>query len=169
MNLLRIGLVPLVTALACSPAPAPVDAAVDVPITGAVVELGTGQLSWEDIPPSGARVELIHGPQGGYHIFGRVRFESMGDMVTVRFRVTPVAGGAPVNNPEDGIRLSPGRGLLPTSRGFESASALLVVLTEIRDPTPVVGRRFRFEALVTSADGARTVTAAREVTIVDET
>jgi hypothetical protein len=32
------------------------------------VQLGTGTASFVELPPSGGRVELVHGPQGGYHI-----------------------------------------------------------------------------------------------------
>ena len=39
-----------------------------------MLELGSGQLAWEPLRPTGNRLELIHGPQGGYHVFGRVRF-----------------------------------------------------------------------------------------------
>lgn len=34
--------------------------------------LGTGERSWEDLPDDG-RLELIHGPQGGYHVLVSLR------------------------------------------------------------------------------------------------
>jgi hypothetical protein len=167
----------LATAMAaCGTAtPPPNDGGVETdrpqPDGGAVrVELGTGQLHWEDLSSQGTRVELIHGPQGGYHIFGRVRFEGVGPEVHVRFRVTPLEGGAPVNDPNDRLRLVPGRGLVPLTQGWETSNAQLVVLTTITGPAAVVGRRFRFEAIVSSVANADIqATDTREVVIVDDT
>ena len=157
----------------CRSGAAPSDAAGDVTADAPSVrmELGSGQLHWEDLPAS-ARVELIHGPQGGWHIFGRVRFDRLGPSVAVTFRVTPLAGGAPLNDPAERIRLAEGRGLVPINNAWECSNALLVVLTALRDETAaaaVVGQRFRFETTVTSVETGQSATTAREITIVNDT
>lgn len=164
-----------VTLLAgCSP-PAPgADGGTDAgradrpPVVDPTLELGTGQSSWEDLP-EGAPVELIHGPQGGYHLFARIRERQLGGDVMVSFRVTPVDGGDAINDPEDRIRLLESRGLLRTSTGWESSSALLVILTRIRGPSEVVGRRFVLEASATPAGSTAVSTVRRTVLVVDET
>jgi hypothetical protein len=135
------------------------------------IDLGSGQLHWEDLSPT-ARVELIHGPQGGWHIFGRVRFDRLGPAVAITFRVTPLAGGAPLNDPLERIRLAEGRGLVVGNGAWESSNALLVVLTTLRSEpaaAAVVGQRFRFETTVTSIETGQSATTAREITIVNDT
>lgn len=147
----------------------------DGPNADPTFELGTGQLGWETLPPFGGRAELIHGPQGGYHIFGRVRYTGLSPDVRVWFRVTPVEGGAPLNDPTDRIRLyydvntMTSRGLLRTAAGWESSNALLVILVNIQGPAGVVGRRFRFEAFAQAAGSDAIATTEREITIVDKT
>lgn len=158
------------TAHGCTSAPTTADAATDdrPSVVDPLVEIGTGQSSWESLP-DGAPVELIHGPQGGYHLFARIREQRLGGDVQVTFRVTPVEGGDPVNDPADRIRLLEGRGLLRTGQGWESSSALLVILTRIRGPSEVVGRRFVLEANVATTGSTAVSTVRRTVTIVDET
>lgn len=137
------------------------------------MDLGTGQLSWEPLDTTGGtRVELIHGPQGGYHLFGRVRYTSLGPDVYVRFRVTPVDGGSPLNDPAERIHLIEGRGLARAGNGWETPNAQLVVLVNIQNPDAVVGRRVRFEVSVAPSPGLETTPAlrvSREVLIVDDT
>lgn len=137
-------------------------------IVDPTLELGTGQSSWEPLP-EGARVELIHGPQGGYHLFARFRQRQLGGDVQVTFRVFPSGGGEPVNDPTDRIRVLEGRGLIRTSQGWESSSALLVILVQVRNPSEVVGRSFVLEANVTPTGSGATATTRRTITIIDET
>ena len=157
-----------------NPAPTPADAAADLPgsdggvIVDPTLELGTGQSSWESLP-EGARVELIHGPQGGYHLFARFRERELGGDVRVTFRVVPVDGGEAINDPTDRIRVLEGRGLIRTAQGWESASALLVILVRVQAPSEVVGRSFVLEANLTHTGSGATATIRRTITIIDET
>lgn len=156
-------------AAACSddPAPAPTpntyDASAAIPL-----ELGTGRMAYEVVPPFGATAELVHGPQGGYHIYGRYRFSGFAPDVYVSFRVTPAEGGAPLNNPEDRVRRLDQRGLQHAGSAWECAFPELVILTAIHGPADVVGRRFRWEIFVRSAATGQIATTEREITIVDE-
>ncbi len=164
----------LLASLGCSPAPPSVnDAGTDAPSPSGTVDLGTGQLSWEPLDPAGGtRVELIHGPQGGYHLFGRVRYTGVGPDVYVRFRVTPVDGASPLNDPAERIHLIEGRGLARVGNGWETPNAQLVVLVNIQTPSAVVGRRVRFEVSVAPSPGLETTPAlrvSREVLVVDDT
>ncbi len=173
MNRPAFSVVPLVFALAGCPSPKPPDdAAGDAIVALGTADLGTGQLAWEPLAPSGTHVELIHGPQGGYHIFGRVRFDRLGPDVYVRFRVTPSAGGAPLNDPTERVHLVEGRNLMRTAAGWEAANAMLVVLTAVHGPAEVVGRSFRLEATITPSPAVPEtpgVTVSRDIVIVDET
>lgn len=154
----------------CSDVTPPADAAPpDRPqVVDPSLELGTGQSFWEPLP-DGAAMELIHGPQGGYHLFARIREQSLGGDVNVTFRVTPVEGGEALNDPSDRIRLIENRGLLRTGAGWESSSALLVILTRIRGPSEVVGRRLILEASVTPNGTTSTSAVRRTITVVDDT
>ncbi|MBI5516787.1 MAG: hypothetical protein HY909_23585 [Deltaproteobacteria bacterium] len=133
---------------------------------GVEVDLGTGQSYWTELPPTGAETELIHGPQGGYHIFGRVRFRGMQPDVLVSFQVTPAEGGPSLTDHEELPRIER-RGLVRTEQGFESSSPELVILTRIRGPTEVVGRRFTLSVTLRERASGRVASASRAVTIVD--
>lgn len=134
------------------------------------LEFGTGQLEWEPVSARGSALELIHGPQGGYHLFGRVRSARLPPAVELRFRVTRAAGGAALNNPEERITLRLGRGLRPApTGGWETSNALLVVLENIRGPEAVVGQTLRIETIARPLDDTRAAVQVREVRVVDKT
>ncbi len=165
-------------ALGCGPTPTPNDGGVvDGPgldggpdASGPVLELGSGQLAWEPLRPSGNRLELIHGPQGGYHVFGRVRFRGLGSDVYVSFRVTPAGGGPAINDPASRVRLRDTRGLVRLGDDtYETSGAQLVILEAIRGPDEVVGRGYRLEMTVQRFESTQTISASAEITIVDET
>lgn len=162
-----------VTTAGCPRTPAASDATADLPLSdGALVdptlELGTGQTYFETLAERNQRVELIHGPQGGYHIFARVRFERLGGDVYATFRITPIEGGAPINAFTERMHLAEGMGLVREGRGWASSNALLVILSEIHAPTEVVGRRFRWELSVRPQGTEQSVTTSNDITIVDE-
>jgi hypothetical protein len=136
------------------------------PVPGVSVELGTGQSYWTELPPSGAETELIHGPQGGYHVFGRVRFRGFQPDVLVNFRVTAEGSSALLTEDAELPRIER-RGLVRTEQGFESSSPELVILTRIRGPTEVVGRRHLLTVTVRERASGRVAGASRLVTIVD--
>jgi hypothetical protein len=131
------------------------------------VELGWGSRPFEEVPAVGGDAPLVHGPQGGFHILGRLRMRGLSPDVYVSFRLSPAEGGALVNDPLDRVRRIDGRGLTRVGDAWESSAAELVVLTAIRGPGEVDGRRFRWEVVVEEAGTGRVATAAREVTIVD--
>ena len=140
----------------------------DQSLTAVSLEVGTGQATFEAVPPVGGSVELVHGPQGGYHFLGRCRFTGLPPDVYLSFRVTPVEGGDPVNNPADRVHRMAQQGLVQDGDAWESAFGELVILTAIRSPADVVGRRFVWETSLQSAATHQVVTAQREITIVDE-
>lgn len=165
------GIVPLVALIATTSA-CPVtplqDASTDVVANDPTLELGTGQSYFETVTERGGRVELIHGTQGGYHLFARLRFERLGPEVYTTFRVTPLAGGAPINTATERLRMAEGAGLVREGRGWASSNAILVVLTEIHAPAEVVGQRFRWEVTVRPVSSTQSTTTSHDITIVDE-
>lgn len=56
----------------CGPDETPVDDGCDVPATALDVEVGTGLDEFEPIT-DGAKVSLIYGPQGGFHLWTAIR------------------------------------------------------------------------------------------------
>ncbi len=134
------------------------------------LEFGTGQLDWEPVAPQGTPLELIHGPQGGYHLFGRLRSARLPGAVEVRFRVTTLTSPEALNNPDERITLRLGRGLRPApDQGWETSGPLLLVLESVRDPAAVVGRTLRVEALVRPLDETRAARVTRDIVVVDDT
>lgn len=179
---MRTALLALLTLLGCAPpTPAAVlDAAVDAAPAPGVdaargggvapsVLLATGARAWQPLPSDGSgRAEVVFGPQGGYHIFGRVRMEGLAPDVTLLFRVTSPDGTRVLTDDRDRIRRVLGRGLLQAADGaYESTSGELVIL-QIGSPMDVAGQRWRMEVRVMPADQSPTVTDAREFTIVDD-
>lgn len=134
-------------------------------VVGPVATLGTGLSVWEDIPTRGARMELVMGPQGGFHLLGRARFVGLPGDVSLAFALRPTSGGPSVSE-EGAVRRVDRRGLTRWGDGWETTSAELVVLAPGAMPSAVVGRTLRLELSVTDAAG-RTATDAREVTVTD--
>jgi hypothetical protein len=132
------------------------------------LELGTGRRELEALPPAGGRVELVYGPQGGYHLNGRYRFRGFAPDVYISFRVTPVEGGAPVNQVLDPVRRLAPRGLVQVDGWWESAFTELVILGVVEAPLDLVGRRFRWELFVREAATGRVATTEREILIVND-
>lgn len=137
------------------------DAAAVVP----VATMGTGLSAWEDIPTQGARLELVMGPQGGFHLLGRARFRGLPGDVSLAFALQPLAGGPSVSE-VGAVRRIDRRGLTRWGDGWETTSAELVILAPGVMPSAVVGQTLRMALTVTDAAG-RTATDAREVTITD--
>ncbi|MBL8678340.1 MAG: hypothetical protein JNK05_04200 [Myxococcales bacterium] len=147
---------------------APSDASLVVTDGGFVaipLDLGTGAVAWEDIAPSAAHVKLIFGPQGGYHTLGRIRFSGFAPDVSVQFRVIDVATGRVLNDPSDTLRRRERAGLVRNGDQWESSSAELVIFTQIRNPSEVMGRTVRWEVTLEEAGTARRAFAVREFVV----
>ncbi len=157
----------LVTLTQCGAGPSapPPDASVAVDDAGNILipfDLGTGATQWEDIPASDAHVKLIMGPQGGYHVLGRVRFSGFAPDVNLRFRVVDASSGQVFNTPDDVLRRRDRQGLVNTGSAWESTSAELVIFTQIRSPSDSAGHRVRLEATLEEFATGRVARASRE-------
>ncbi len=150
---------------ACDGGGSPPDATVPLDAGAVSVTLGTGQEYWEDIPPSGV-MTLIHGPQGGYHVYGRVRLMGFAPDVTVTFTVTPDDGGAVINAPQP-LHQVDHRGLIQVGNDYESAAPNLVILTQIHSPAEVVGMHFTLAVTVVETGTERMASTSLDILIQD--
>lgn len=128
-------------------------------------ELGTGATQWEDIAASGAHVRLIMGPQGGYHVLGRVRFSGFSPDVNIRFRVECTSSGGVFNDVTDVLRRRERQGLIDTGTFWESSSSELVIFTQIRSPAEAAGHTVRWEVTLEEAGTGRRARASREFVV----
>ena len=161
--------VPLGAAAGCGPTPGPADAAlppVDAACTvggGAVpwLVLGTGEAGFVELP-AGANLELVHGPQGGYHVNATALFglAVSPDMHVLRYDVTR----------PDGTELGTTQVALLERRltracgGWFRGGDILVL--SITGPDDVSGDEVDIMVRVLDADGA-VATDTRRVRIVD--
>jgi hypothetical protein len=143
----------------------PGDGDADVTVT-----LGTGQLEYEDLARPDGPIELVYGPQGGYHLWGRARIRGFAPDVEVSFTVTRAETGAVLHSPrparrwfEDGVR----RGLRPLGGGEFVTDAEVMVL-DLACATDLVGSRVRIQLLVRERASGRTASDERVTTVVDE-
>lgn len=90
----RLAPLPLMTAWACLGAG---DDVVPRPDTGCgeevSVAVGTGDAAYVPLEP-GDEVTMVHGPQGGWHILGSVLVQNTAPIVSLRFTIHTVEGGA---------------------------------------------------------------------------
>ena len=153
---------------------APVDAtdAIDARESAGPVELGTGRDRFEALPRAGGGVELVMGPQGGWHVYGRVRLRGITPDVYLTFALIPEGGGAPVNFANETVRRQERRGLTAVGDLYESSYGELVILADGVRPPDVVGRRFRFGVRIERPDATmvRVLVGSdeRAVTVIDE-
>jgi hypothetical protein len=152
-----------IVAIACSTGPGgpPTDLDGGPPGTGARIELGTGQASFVAIPESGATLELVMGPQGGYHLEVTVRLWGLepGGLELVY----EVAGS-------DGTMLSRTPFVLDASRFVREGDHLLrtgdFTVLEITSPDAVVGDEVIVRVRA-SEPGGQSASDQRRVLVVD--
>lgn len=131
---------------------------------GAAVVLGTGSASFEDLP-EGSEIELIAGPQGGFHVLVSMRLVGFDrEEIGVEYVVTPTGEGGPLSMPTVLV--------LDANRFVREGDALLrvgdfVVMQNDLRPEDLNGVEARIEATVRDRRGV-TASDERTVTIVDE-
>jgi hypothetical protein len=125
------------------------------PDAGPVLELGTGLEGFEPLGTP-AEVELVHGPQGGYHLTMAMR----------AWQLVPVALRWQVYRVDDARLLAdlpldarPGS-FVPTGGALVRAGELVIL--DVLGPTEIVDREVRIDANVRAATGEM---AARSVTV----
>ena len=132
------------------------------PVVEPRVELGTGRTSFVEIPESGATLELIAGPQGGWHIDVTARLwglEIDGLILTYEIR----RDGEMINLPRQFTL----REALVVREGDHWLRAGDFVPFDIGMPSEVVGDTVTVHVIAEHVDGPR-AEDSRTVTIVDE-
>ncbi len=151
----------------CPVAPAPPHVGPD----GATsfLELGTGESGFESLVDGGA-IELVHGPQGGYHVWASCRIFGLDPEGRVLHYVVATPDGAVLADAPLALMT---RYLTPDQGGWLRAGDR-VIFGGITGPGDVVGRsvvlRVTLEEPATSGDGGPRATLAlaeHALTIVD--
>lgn len=146
-------------------APAAGDAAVtgvDAPARPMRVVLGEGLTAYRALPAEGAEIELVFGPQGGWH-FDLAVWVQGGDPegMRLRYAVTDAAGRALQFPAEVSLNA---RRVVPEGEGFVRVGDRAVL--DVRDGDALVGQSLTLRVQATSRAGA-TAEDARVVTVVD--
>lgn len=146
--------------LGCSEGPGPIDDE-DAAAVAPRVELGTGEVSFAPLAETGATLELVHGPQGGYHVLVSVRVWDL-DLDRVSL-VYDVSAGTRV--------LSRTPFVLEASRFAREGDHVVrtgdFAILDVAAPDEVAGQQVLVQVTATAEDGT-SATDARTVTIVDE-
>jgi hypothetical protein len=121
-----------------------------------VLEIGTGELDFESLA-DGDDVQVIRGPQGGYHILGSLRMRGIEAGNTSDLRDP--------SNPTTSFRVLDGATQLAPFASFTQgiddsidddwshAMVGRLVILDITDDEEVTGREIRFEVEVATASG----------------
>ena len=150
-----------VLALGCSDTTTPgEDAGV---AAGPRVELGGGTSAFEPLT-DGDTIELVSGPQGGFHINLTARlYETDIEDLLIDYVAVPVGGTAPISMPTE-LRLNAMR-VVPEGDHLLRAGDFLVM--DVTAPAEVVGMELEVTVRITETDGG-TASDTRRLLIVDE-
>jgi hypothetical protein len=128
---------------------------------GPRVELGTGLANFVDIPATGADLELIAGPQGGWHLEATARlYDLTVEGLLLSYRIE--RGGTVISMPVE-FALSERRLTRDGDRWLRAGDQ---VRFEITEPADVVGDVVEFIVTANPTDG-ESVTDSRTITVVD--
>lgn len=153
--------------LGCSGAPDAAAGDAAMPVVDAVarpmrVVLGEGLTAYRALPTEAAEIELVFGPQGGWHFDLAVRVEG-GDPEGMRLRYTVADGaGRELQFPAE-VSLNARRVVLD-AEGFVRVGDRAVL--DVRDGDALVGQALTLSVRATSRAGA-TASDQRAVTVVD--
>lgn len=156
--------VALVAALGCDRA-AGVDAGRDAAGATPRVELGTGTTSFQPLPPAGAALELVGGPQGGFHVDVTARIHDLDvEDLLITYAAVDAATRAPVGHPTH-VRVRAAR-LVREGDGWVRVGDFVILHDSM--PDPVRGLTLEITLRCEEVAGGRSAEDARVVTIVDE-
>ncbi len=113
------------------------------------IELGTGTASFIPLAPA-ADIELVHGPQGGYHLETAVRlFIAHPEALSLRYEAIRFPSRAPLG--ETVLAVTPARVVREGDHFVKTGD--IVVITALSDPTNVVGEEIEIVAILLDRDG----------------
>ncbi|MDQ3033381.1 MAG: hypothetical protein M3Y87_13255 [Myxococcota bacterium] len=126
------------------------------------VQLGTGTSSFVELPETGGTVELVMGPQGGYHVDVAIRIWDLDpDRISVIYEVARVDGAVLSTTP---FVFDPGRFVREGDHLVHTGDFTVL---EITGPADVTGDEVELRVVATAQDGT-TAMDARRATVVDE-
>jgi hypothetical protein len=154
---------PLLACLLAACSSSPVVPPEDSGATLARVELGTGTSTFVALPATGGTMELVHGPQGGYHVEVATRLWGLapeGLVLTYSARRT-----------SDGTVVSTTPYVLTAARVVREGDHLLragdITIFDVADPPSLVGQTIEVTVTARLPDGSIEVSDSRTVTIAD--
>ena len=147
-------------ASSCNASSPPSDAAIDVDETTRL-EIGTGFTAYETLPEDAPTLEIVHGPQGGYHVYLSMRVTGLVP-ASLLWRVVRQDDGRVLANLDLLARTGTFR---PVDGALERVGDLVVI--DVLSPADVAMRDVRVEASATSSTGAMT-TSVCVLRIVDD-
>jgi hypothetical protein len=131
----------------------------------ASVTLGTGRASFETIPEIEPTLELVGGPQGGFHVFVSSRLSGLDvEDLTLRYGAMDVETGQSVGRSAT-ILLMAGR-VVRDGDGWVRTGDILIL--DDASPEPVRDRTLRIRVTASEADDGSVAEDVREVRIVDD-
>jgi hypothetical protein len=143
----------------CASAPDPTDAAYDDDGVAGRIEIGTGLAAFEPITEDGTtQLELVHGPQGGYHVYVSMRVWGVAPS-TFGWRVTRVSDGHVLAS----FMLAAGPTAFATV-GDHLERVGERAIFDTTDPASALGP-LRLEATVTDARGSSVTSVAMGVVV----
>jgi len=141
------------------------DAGPDARVPVARIELGTGTSAFEPIPETGGELELVGGPQGGFHVFVTARFFELDPAgMSLRFDATDVGTGLNVGHPTE-IRLVLARA---QREGDHFVRAGDILILDDGNPDNVRGLTLDVTVTAEEAGTGRSATDHRVILIVDD-
>jgi len=141
-----------------------IDAGPDAMVPEARVELGTGTSTFVALPATGAELELVHGPQGGYHVFVTARLYGLEpEGLSLTFDAADADTGAAV-----GHRTAIGLVAARVQReGDHYVRAGDILILDDGNPDNVRGHTLDVTVTATEADTGRSASDHRVALIVD--
>lgn len=141
------------------------------PTGGNRVELGTGITGFVDIPASGGTLELVHGPQGGCHIYLTARMWTPtvdGTLMTMRAVGDAIDLGTSTGESDLTVRLVESRVVREGDHWLKAGGFVVLMLPCPRPPDPiaVVGTTMTVSLRIEPPTG-EPAEDSRVVTVVD--
>ncbi len=128
------------------------------------VELGTGTSRFEPLPETGAELELVGGPQGGFHVFVTARIHDLDvESLLIRYDAVDPATGTPVGHDASFV-VDPTR-LAREGDGWVRAGDFVILHDS--SPDPVRGLTLEVRVHVEEQAGDRSADDSRVVRIID--
>lgn len=130
--------------------------------TRPVLDLGIGELNYNSLEQVSEQAELIHGPQGGYHINVALQAKRLDPSTPWLARLTGSFDGAPLGTTQPYVTMR-----CNTAAEALQAWGLLLIWDEGTLPVDIVGRQADIQVELTDSAGTE-MSATGQVTIIDD-